>query len=165
MQSMTNEELWEIYYPKVYGYFFRRVNSVEDVEDLTSAVLTTFLTTIISSSEIKNPHGYLWKVAYHQLVRYIDTKSKRPLTLEVDDNWVAPDNRETESQAIELNRKLESVLNYAKNELNTEDYTIFSRSYIDGDKVMDIAHDLDLKANTVSQKLKRIIAKLKMQIQ
>jgi RNA polymerase sigma factor (sigma-70 family) len=164
MQPMTNEELWEIYYPKVYGYFFRRVNSVEDVEDLTSSVLTTFLTTIISNPEIQKPHGYLWKVAYHQLVRYIDTKSKRPVSVEIDESFVAPDNRETEIQAIELNKKLESVMVYAKSELSGEEYTIFSRSYIDGDKIMDIAHDLDLKANTVSQKLKRIIAKLRTQV-
>jgi hypothetical protein len=29
---------WEEYYPKVYGYFLRRVNNHTDVEDLTCKI-------------------------------------------------------------------------------------------------------------------------------
>ena len=29
------DNLFEIHYPKIYGYFFRRVNNQVDVEDLT----------------------------------------------------------------------------------------------------------------------------------
>jgi DNA-directed RNA polymerase specialized sigma24 family protein len=38
MQDSDVEKQWSEYYPKVYGYFFRRLNSREDVEDLTCKI-------------------------------------------------------------------------------------------------------------------------------
>ena len=165
----TIDQLWEEYYPKVYGYFYRRITNTEDVEDLTSIVLTQFLTKLLDeSTTIAKPHAFLWKVAYFHLVDFIDHKNKKPMPISVDSldtEFEAPDDLESRLQAGELNQKLEKILIFAKTSLNQEEYTIFSRSYLDGDKIMDIAHDLDLKANTVTIKLRRVIQKLKNQSQ
>lgn len=162
--NQTIDELWEQYYPKVYGYFYRRINNIQDVEDLTSVVLTGFLTKLMNNLDtISKPNGYLWKVAYFHLVDFIDHKSKKPLPISIEDDFETPNDIETQLQDDELNDKLERILIYAQKSLSNEEYTIFSRSYLDGDKIMDIAHDLDLKANTVTVKLKRIIQKLKNQ--
>jgi RNA polymerase sigma factor (sigma-70 family) len=162
--DQTIDQLWETYYPKVYGYFYRRLNNLQDIEDLTSIVLTQFLTKLVDETiEIKKPNAFLWKVAYFHLVDFIDHKTKRPLPISIDDDFEAPTEIENKLQSDELNSKLEKIIVFAQNSLTNEDYTIFSRSYIDGDRIMDIAHDLDLKANTATVKLKRIISKLKEQ--
>jgi RNA polymerase sigma factor (sigma-70 family) len=158
----TIEQLWEMYYPKVYGYFYRRVNNLQDIQDLTSVVLTQFLTKLVDDTQdIQKPNAFLWKVAYFHLVDFIDNKSKKPIPISIDDDFEAPTEIENKLQSEELNTKLEKILIFAQVSLSDEEYTIFSRSYLDGDRIMDIAHDLDLKANTVTVKLKRIINKLK----
>lgn len=160
--NQTIDELWEQYYPKVYGYFYRRINNLQDIEDLTSIVLTQFLTKLLDDSvEIAKPNAFLWKIAYFHLVDFIDYKSKKPIPISIEDDFEASTEIENKLQSDELNSKLEKVLLFAQTSLSNEEYTIFSRSYLDGDRIMDIAHDLDLKANTVTVKLKRIINKLK----
>jgi RNA polymerase sigma factor (sigma-70 family) len=162
--NQTIDEMWETYYPKVYGYFYRRVNNLQDVEDLTSVVLTQFLTKLQENhDEILKPNAFLWKIAYFHLVDFINFKSKKIIPISIDDDFEAPNELESKLQADELNTKLEKILLFAQSSLSNEEYSIFSRSYLDGDRIMDIAHDLDLKANTVTVKLKRIITKLKSQ--
>jgi RNA polymerase sigma factor (sigma-70 family) len=164
--NQSIEALWETYYPKVYGYFYRRISSVQDVEDLTSIVLTQFIRSLKDNTKtIANPNGFLWKTAYFHLVDFIKSKSKKPISIPFEDDFEANDDLENRIEAQVLNEKLEKILLYAQSNLTTDEYTIFSRSYLDGDRIMDIAHDLDLKANTVTVKLKRIIQKLKSQTQ
>jgi RNA polymerase sigma factor (sigma-70 family) len=156
------KELWEQYYPKVYGYFYRRVANTQDVEDLTSVVMTEFLLKLLDdSTTVHKPNGFLWKVAYFHLVEYIDHKKKSRISISINDDFEVADDRETALEAIELNRKLETIFSLAKTSLNEEEYTLFSRHFIQGERIKDISYDLQLKANTVTQKLKRIVHKLK----
>jgi DNA-directed RNA polymerase specialized sigma24 family protein len=77
MSNFNINAEWEIYYPKVYGYFFRRLNNRLDVEDLTSLVLSQFFQTLLDqekASRILNQNAYLWKIARNQLATFIDTK-------------------------------------------------------------------------------------------
>jgi|LakMenEpi03Aug12_release.lakeMendotaPanAssembly.Ray.scaffolds.fasta_scaffold78676_3 DNA-directed RNA polymerase specialized sigma24 family protein len=87
---MTQKQIqnsWEEYYPKVFGYFFRRLNNQADVEELTSLVLTKFINKISNqNTTLENPHGYLWKIARSSLADFINHKVKQPTTLSLDDN-------------------------------------------------------------------------------
>jgi RNA polymerase sigma factor (sigma-70 family) len=126
------DQLWSEYYPKVYGYFFRRVNNRVDVEDLTSIVLTEFFNNTLDNPKILNPHGYLWSIAYFRLIDHIRTKSKTPRMIEIDDSFVSPDNLETTLEAKILNEKFTIMLTLAKDNLTAVDYTLFHSVYIDG---------------------------------
>ena len=161
----TIDEHWAEYYPKVYGYFFRRVDNRTDVEDLTSITLTEFFNHVLDNPQITNPHGYLWRVAYHTLVNFVRRKSKRPTTVPLEPEQimeVIPDNLETELEAKTLSQKFDQILLDAKTELSPEEYKLFSAVYLDGEAVKTVAKRHHLKPNTLSVKLRRILAKLKI---
>ncbi len=165
MNQTNIDKLWEEYYPKVYGYFYRRINIREDVEDLTSIVLTIFLTKLLENPEkITRPNGLLWKIAYNHLVDYIDNKRKKPIPITIENDFIAPTDLETELQAKELEQKLSQILSFARLTFSEEEYMIFSGVYIDGTPIRDIAYKLNLKANTVTVKLKRLLQKLKIHL-
>ena len=87
MNNQTLQQKWDVYYPKVYGYFFRRVNNKTDVEDLTSMVLHKFFEVLINpekSATLNNKNGYLWKIAHNHLVDFIKNKQKRPIVISIE---------------------------------------------------------------------------------
>lgn len=131
----TIDTHWAEYYPKVYGYFFRRVENKTDVEDLTSIVLTEFFNHVLDNPQVRNPHAYLWKVAYHHLVNFVRRKGKRPTTIPLEPKHTStedPRRLETELEAKTLSRKFERILQDAKTELKPQDYELFSAVYLQG---------------------------------
>ena len=58
IDKITN--LWNELYPRVYGYFYRRIDNQTAVEDLTASVLSSFLKNVENGKIKKNNFGYLW---------------------------------------------------------------------------------------------------------
>jgi|LakMenEpi03Aug12_release.lakeMendotaPanAssembly.Ray.scaffolds.fasta_scaffold78519_4 DNA-directed RNA polymerase specialized sigma24 family protein len=73
---------WQYWYSRVYAYFYRRVNSKYEVEELTSQTLNT----IFLANNITNFPAYTWKVAHNYLVKYIKLKSLEPMPVAWDEN-------------------------------------------------------------------------------
>jgi RNA polymerase sigma factor (sigma-70 family) len=155
---------WEQYYPLVYGYFFRRVNQRQDVEDLTSMVLEDFLQVLSNPDKVKrvqNIHGYLWKIAHNYLYHFIDRKTKRPLPISLDDNLEACDQMVEDQRSDYYEQRLEHVLNCVKKELSGQEYDIVELAIIKEVKSPEIGARLQLKADNVRKKLSRALDKLR----
>ena len=71
------------------------------------------------------------------------------------------DDFEDKQVANTLEFRLTNLYNLTKNYLTKEEQQIFSLTYRDGYNSTQIGQQLDLKANTVRQKLSRIIYKIK----
>jgi RNA polymerase sigma factor (sigma-70 family) len=154
---------WEEYYPKVYGYFLRRVNNQTDVEDLTSVTLTAFLEKLRSEMEIKNKNGFLWKIAHNQLCVFIKNKSKNPISVSVDEGSFAEnfDMEVEETKSDYLEKRLEGLHKCIQNVLTGESYQIVFEIILKDKKSQEVASLLNLKADTVRQKLKRSLNKIR----
>ena len=117
-ESINLDKEWENYYPKVYGYFFRRLNNRLDVEDLTSLVLKDFFEVLINpqkSQKVTNKNCYLWKIAYNYLADFIKVKQKKLLTISYDENFEAADQSLENFESQNFKEKIANLMVCVKN--------------------------------------------------
>jgi len=165
--SKEIDKHWEYWYPRVYGYFFKRLDDKIIVEDLTAETLNTaFL-----APNVKNLKAYLWKVAHNYLVKYINTKTTTPMMVGWDES-VDLFEYQTENFEIEEEAETDRSQNYKRLVKETEvcldqnltkdtDKQIIHLSIIQEKNSTEIAQEMDLKAANVRQKLSRTIKKIK----
>jgi RNA polymerase sigma factor (sigma-70 family) len=160
-QNLDNLEVsWEYWYPRVYGYFYKRVNQKEEVEDLTSNTLTT----VFTAKGIQNLPAYMWRVAHNYLVKYINTKSTEPSPISLNEEWVS---NEYNSQAEEIisdhyTEKITQLIKCVNDHLTKdEDKKLIQLSIMENKNSTEIGNILDIKPDNVRQKLSRTLKKLK----
>ncbi len=162
MLSHQLEKMWEEYYPKVFGYFYRRVNTREDVEDLTSIVMQKFLDVMSErGEEIKSPNGYLWKMANNQLNYFINTKSKLPISVSTSEEYDSIDTSLDNYRSQNYKQKVESLMDCIKKVLKGVDFEIIKESLVEDKKSYEVAGELGLTADNVRQRLSRGLAKVR----
>lgn len=157
-------DLWNEYYPRVYGYFFKRVTSQADVDDLTSVTMTGFIQNL-DTKEILQPAGFLWKIARNQLCLYIKHKSKNPISIEDLDDFESLETTEDSEISEKYRDLLQQVLLKAETYLTADDLNILKRSYFEEQTSVQIAKDMDTTPGNIRIRLMRITQKLKIQAQ
>jgi RNA polymerase sigma factor (sigma-70 family) len=163
MTNFSNQQMeWEYWYPRVYGYFYKRVNNKTDVEDLTSNTLST----VFTANNVLNFQAYTWKVAHNYLVRFIDLKTKTPTPIPLDENlnW-SPSQCDLESENAyceNYTAKLSNLRLCIESQLSEEsDKQLIDLSIYQEKNSTEIGQIMNLKPDTVRQKLSRTIKKLK----
>jgi len=156
------ENLWNEYYPKVFGYFFRRLNTRQDVEDLVSVVLEVFIDKVTDKDiTIKNKNAFLWRIAHNKLVDFIRTKSKNPVVVGFEENWNLIDDKAEITFSTAYKGRIGKLMECIKHSLKSEDYQIVLESICNDKKSPEIAEMLNLTAANVRQKLSRNLKKLR----
>lgn len=156
----NHNKLWDEYYPKVFGYFYRRVNNRQDVEDLTSLTLVGFFAAI-QRSEAVSQNALIWRIAHNQLVNFIRTKSKNPISIDFSTDENILDEKVENIRSDNYIYKMEALLQCINNQLTDEQKSIVQSSIIDDKKSHDIAIEMNMTASNVRQILSRSINKLK----
>jgi len=157
------DELFETYHPKIYGYFFRRVNNKTDVEDLTMVTMASFF-EVISKKDLEFPQNYLWKIAHNQLVNFYNFNSKHKMAIGFEDIETID---KLIDQGVENKRspyftlRVETLLHCMQKHLNMEDYNLVQASIFEGKNSVELAEEIGLKADNIRQKLHRIFKKTK----
>lgn len=173
MTDAQAEQIWDYWYPLLYGYFFRRINDKDDVEEMVSNVLTIFLT----KENIENPKAFMWGVARNQLILYYNEKSKLPQVQNYD---LSPDYYSqmatTQDMYSEYEKNYEGYENIRssnylsfiqklkvciENHLKDKDKEIVVESIVHDKNSTILGQQLNLKPATVRQRLKRAVDKLK----
>jgi RNA polymerase sigma factor (sigma-70 family) len=163
MSSQQIQELWYEYYPKVYGYFFRRLESVEDVEDLTCVTLEQFLDTMSDSAKvIRSPHAYLWKIAYYQLVDFVRQKNKTPLPLALDDQFEGTDDELEKCLSHHVHEQRQRLWECVERHMDLSERVIVEQVIMLDRKAVEVAPELGLKPENVRQKIHRALKKLRL---
>jgi RNA polymerase sigma factor (sigma-70 family) len=160
-QGLTDvDAAWEYWYPRVYGYFFKRVGLREEVEDLTSSTLTT----VFTAPNIQNLQAYMWRVAHNYLVKYINTKNTEPAPFSLNEEWIAMEYKEEVEETISdrYTAKLQQLINCVNDHLTKDlDKQLVQLSIMDEKNSTEIATILNLKPDNIRQKLSRTLKKLK----
>jgi len=155
---------WDYWYPLVFGYFYRRLENREEVEDLTSKTLTAFLTT---EKKVENPKAFVWQIAKNQLCIFIRQKNKALLTMSEQDmeglSSSIDEGSLIEQKGYSENflMKKKELLELIEKSLKDVEYQIVYQSIILEKNSTEIGQSLNLKPATVRQKLKRSVSKLK----
>jgi RNA polymerase sigma factor (sigma-70 family) len=165
--KLTNQqisELWNEYYPRVYGYFYKRVTNQADVDDLTSVTLTGFIQNL-RTKEVLQPAGLLWKIARNQLCLYIKHKTKNLLSIDNLDEFESQETTEDTEISQKYQDLLKAVMIKAETFLTPEDLALLKRSYFEEQNSVQIAKEMDTTPGNVRIRLMRITQKLKLQAQ
>lgn len=170
MDEQTLREEWEYYYPKVYGYFFRRVNNRLDVEDLTSLVLSNFFGTLLDENkavQIQNKNAYLWSICRNALLNFIYYKQKDiTVSLEDIDHSLTLE-QSVQSRSIEnfysqhYQSRLQNLLECLRKQLSALEYQIIEMSFLQEMTSKQIAEKVNLTATNVRQKISRSLKKVR----
>ncbi len=155
--------LFELYYPKIYGYFFRRVSSRSDVEDLTMVTLTNFF-EVLKKKDLENQQGYLWKIAHNQLVNFYNFNSKQKMIIGFEDiesieKYINFDIEESRSPYFKM--RIESLLICLEKNLDTKDYHLVQASIFEEKNSVELSAEFGLKPENIRQRLSRIFKKVK----
>lgn len=156
-------QLFEKFYPKIYGYFFRRVSNRTDVEDLSMVTLTNFF-EVLRKKELEFPESYLWKIAHNQLVNFYSFSSKHKIAVGYDDienieHLIDPNIEENRSPYFKM--RVESLLQCLKKNLEINDYKLVQASIFDGKNSIELSAEFGLKPDNIRQKLSRTFKKAK----
>jgi RNA polymerase sigma factor (sigma-70 family) len=163
MSDKEINKLWNEYYPKVFGYFYRRLSNRQDIEDLTSISLTSLFTKLVEEdTTISNPHAYLWRICHNQLATYINTKSKKPTLVPYDEGWVPEDDSLETQRSQEFTSRMDSLKRCISQNIAQDDAQILGMSYFEGMDSQEIASKLALSAANVRKKLSRTIQKIRL---
>jgi RNA polymerase sigma-70 factor, ECF subfamily len=166
--SLNNsiEQNWEYWYPRVYGYFYKRVEDKTEVEDLTANTMTT----VFMADNVLNFQAYMWRVAHNYLVKYINTKTTTPMPISLNEDFVSsqiglPDEyqQDIEDQNSshyddKLTQLRECIDTHIKNE---EEKQLLELSVIQEQNSTAIGELMNLKPDTVRQKISRLLRRLK----
>jgi RNA polymerase sigma factor (sigma-70 family) len=163
---MLNENqldaLWSEYYPRVFGYFFKRVISYEDCEELASTSMSIFLTKIENGDlKLSAYYGYLWQIVRTQLVNYIRSKNSKPAIVTLLDNEEFEISDLEQQISSQYENLILSVFNQANHILSSEEFYLLQLSYQEGKNSTQISKDLNINASTVRKRISRIVTKLK----
>jgi RNA polymerase sigma-70 factor, ECF subfamily len=153
-------ELWDNYYPKVFGYFYRRLNNHQDVEDLCSVTLASFF-ACLKKGNVQNYNALLWKIAHNQLVSFIRSKSKNPISIDLSLSENQFDTQVENGRSDNYKYKLEHLQECIKNQLTDSQQEIVHKSIIEDKKSYEVALEIGITADNVRQILSRSIKKLK----
>lgn len=77
MNKQQADELIVKYLPKIYGFAMKKSFSYEDAEELSSDIVTEIYLSLLSSKEIYNMDGYVWRISEHVYSKFVSSKKKR----------------------------------------------------------------------------------------
>lgn len=154
IKSLTEKE-WNEWYNKVYGYFFRRVDSRSDVEDLTAMTLNSFFL----KTDVKNQQGLIWVIARNKLTDFIRAKQKNyAVSFEnLPENLMS----QTDVYSDTYQNRIEHLKECVKKNLKEQDYSIVELCAISDFSSEVVAAQLNLSPANVRQKLSRSLKKVR----
>jgi RNA polymerase sigma-70 factor (ECF subfamily) len=164
------ENEWKEYYPKVYAYFYKRVENRFEVEELTSLTMNTTFIARHKLKKVQHFHGYLWKVAHNYLVSYIKRKNLEPLSLSLDlsefvetsDNSWVPDPSYENLRSQNYSQKLAQLKQCIQNCLNESEKKLIDLTIYQELTSRQVGQAMGLAPEAVRKRLQRTISKLKV---
>jgi len=149
-KNLLNQQEYNYWYSKIYGYFYRRVNAQIDARELTNDTLTDFF---LYDKEIKNSKALVFKIASNKLKNFIRNKSKKPF--------------ETDLEKIEIGysthyqeRSL-SLIECAKKELSSKQFEVVEMCVLCDFTSPRVSQELNISKVNVRQILFRSLKKLR----
>ncbi len=166
---MTKSEFSQIYYreiDKIFRFFFLRVNSVEEAEDLTSLVFLKFYQSFQKKDEktVVDKKSFLYKMARNLLIDFYRKKDRNSLSLDklFKEGFDLPSPDKIENK-IELDFQMEEIKKALK-EINPLYADIIILHYIDDLSIKELALILNKKENNVRVLVHRALEALKDQL-
>jgi len=73
------EKIWNAistYAGPIFGYCIKRLNNIQDAEDLSQEILLEIVIFISKGIDVRNTDTYIWKIAHNRYARWLDKDSQ-----------------------------------------------------------------------------------------
>ena len=133
-------QIYDEHVDKVYRFVFFKVSNEVIAQDITSETFTRLWKEISFDKEIKNPSGFLFRVAKNLIIDHYRTKDQNPANLDNLDNIIV-DTKEDVFKTIVQNDEMRAIT-VALGQLNEDTRLAVSMYYIEQDPVSEVAKAL-----------------------
>jgi RNA polymerase sigma factor (sigma-70 family) len=144
---------WDYWYSRVYAYFFRRVNSSYEVEELTARTLNDYFLT---QEEVRSDKALMWRIARCKLLDFI--KTKKPAHLELNEHY---QNQPEPGFSNFYKEKVIAIQDCLRRNLNQKEYQIIEMCVMYDFSSKDAAAELGIKPDNLRQILSRSLKKVR----
>jgi RNA polymerase sigma-70 factor (ECF subfamily) len=134
-------QIYDEHVDKVYRFVFFKVSNEALAQDITSETFTRLWKEISSDKEIKNPSGFLFRVAKNLVIDHYRVKDQNPANLDNLDNIIV-DQKEDVLKAIVQNDEMKAV-KVALDQLSEDARLAVSLYYIEQEPVSEVAKALN----------------------
>ena len=151
-------QIYDEHVDKIYRFVFFKVNNEALAQDITSETFTRLWKEISQDKEVKNPHGFLFKVARNLTFDYYRTKDHNPINVDNLDT-VLDNNQDIVKESV-LNDDMRVVLS-AMDQLNDDYRVALSMYYIEQEPVSEVAKALGKSSGAARVTIHRAMRQLK----
>ena len=156
MIKQKADELITKYLPKVYGFAVTKAFSYGEAEDLCADIMYELYRSLLTSDEIYNIDGYVWRISEHVYSKFVSSKKKHEgvsidgMEIPFQDEYFTNENDE---HLIRLRREI-SFLTKVRRKI------VFS-FYYENQSIAAISTDMKLPVGTVKWHLNKARNELK----
>lgn len=151
MFGLLSKNEWDDWYDKIYGFYFRRLDNVSDVEDLTAETLNSFF---LSKSQIEDQTSFIFQIARNKLNTFLKAKYKNNLVGALDDNLEIGHSPNFEKFKSDLQ-------NCISKHVSDLDQQILNLVVVEDFQSKEVAQKLGITATNVRTRLHRSLKLLK----
>ena len=160
-------ELYDWYYPKIFGYVLRRTANIEIAQDVTSEVFFKALKNLGQFRWRDIPFSsWLYRIATHEIANYFRKSKHRQFYLEEISNAISISNRSAETELLEAEAELkrhEEFLALHENisKLPVKYQEVITLRFFKNKQLKEIGEILGRREGTVKSLLHRGLEKLR----
>lgn len=158
MPKYIQQSDWDYWYDKVYGYFYRRVNSRYDTEELTADTLNSFF---LSETDHQNNYGYLWGIAKNKFYTYLKQKNQEKLKQQTLQNSLEEVVLNTNIRSDHYNHKMQVLQECINRCLKNQDQEIVKLCVQEDFSSQEVSKILSISSGNVRVRLARAIKKIR----
>lgn len=159
-------ELYDHYYPQLFGYVLRRTASIEIAQDVTSEVVFKALKNLRQFHWRGVPFSsWLYRIAAHEIANYFTKNKPGQFSLEEVSNSISTGDSSAESELLEAEADLRRHEEYLALHANVSKLPIkyqevITLRFFENKQVKEIAEILGKREGTVKSLLHRALKKL-----
>ncbi len=154
------ETLYDLYFDKLYKFFYYKVLSREIAEDLTSETFITFAHILKENKKIDNVKAFLFGVAKNIFLKYLQLKYKQEIPFSsISENF--EEYADTFVYEIEKRENLEDKVLLFLNKVPEKQRIVLQLRLIEKLSLKEICQKLDKDMNYVKTTQKRGLKSLK----
>jgi len=161
--KITQQDLeltYDLYFDKIYRFFYYKVLSKEIAEDLTSDTFIAFADVLKSKKEIENLKAFLYGIAKNTFLKFLKQKYKREIAFSSisDDFYEYADNF---VENVETKKNFEDILLKFIDKIPEKQGKVLHMRLIEKMSLQEICDKLKKDMNYVKTTQKRGIKSLK----
>lgn len=145
MQSQEFKEqffsqIYDEHVDKIYRFVYFKVNSEATAQDITSETFTRLWKEISLDKEVRNPSGFLFRVAKNMIIDHYRTKDQNPVILDNLDK-ILDTSQDIARKAVQKDDM--RIVTAALGKLNDDCRIALSMYYIEQEPISEVAKALN----------------------